>query len=147
MSQKWVTVKQACNILDISRTTLYRRIKHREIATKKDETNKTLCFITVTDGADIETTTVTDGTPNSTDQLEQEVKQWRERVKSQENEIVELKQELRRKDELLEDNRQRQDTIILQLTRQLEQSQRLLEFHQEPWYRRWFGRYRKEEMS
>jgi len=48
------------------------------------------------------------------------------------------------KDALLEDNRQRQDTIILQLTRQLEQSQRLLEYHQEPWYRRWFRKGQKD---
>jgi len=38
----------------------------------------------------------------------------------------------------LEDARQRSDTIVLQLTRQLEQSQRLLEYHRGPWYRRWF---------
>lgn len=38
----------------------------------------------------------------------------------------------------LEDARQRSDTIALQLTRQLEQSQRLLEYHRDPWYRRWF---------
>jgi excisionase family DNA binding protein len=38
----------------------------------------------------------------------------------------------------LEDARQRSDTIVLQLTRQLEQSQRLLEYHRDPWYRRWF---------
>jgi len=32
--------------------------------------------------------------------------------------------------------RERSDTVILQPTRQMEQSQRLLEYHQEPWYRR-----------
>ena len=140
MSQKWVTVKQACNTLGISRTTLYRRIQQGEIETKKDDTSKTMCSINVPDGTDNGTTTVPGETPYSAAQLGQEMEQWRERVDSQEKEITELKQELRRKDELLEDNRQRQDTIILQLTRQMEQSQRLLEYNAEPWYRRMFGK-------
>ena len=37
----------------------------------------------------------------------------------------------------LEEARERSDTIILQLSRQLEQSQRLLEHHKAPWWRRW----------
>ena len=45
----------------------------------------------------------------------------------------------------LEDARQRSDTIVLQLTRQLEQSQRLLEYHRDPWYRRWFRKRRPTE--
>jgi len=48
-----------------------------------------------------------------------------------------LRQKLEEKDQLLEENRKRQDTIILQLTHQLEQSQRLLEHHKAPWWRRW----------
>lgn len=59
--------------------------------------------------------------------------------------ITVLKEQLQEKDKQieslqrqLEDASQRHDTIVLQMTRQLEQSQRLLEFHQEPWYRRWF---------
>lgn len=49
------------------------------------------------------------------------------------------KQIAKLQDELSEAS-QRHDTIVLQLTRQLEQSQRLLEYNQEPWYRRWFKR-------
>ena len=44
----------------------------------------------------------------------------------------------------LESSRERTDTIILQLIRQLEQSQQLLEYHEEPWYRKWFGRKREQ---
>jgi DNA binding domain, excisionase family len=47
---------------------------------------------------------------------------------------------LKERIEELEGARERTDTIILQLTRQLEQSQRLLEYHQAPWWRRWFSR-------
>ncbi len=38
---------------------------------------------------------------------------------------------------------ERHDTIVLQLTRQVEQSQRLLEDKSDPWYRRWFRKGRK----
>jgi len=51
-----------------------------------------------------------------------------------------LKTDLDEARRTLEDNRQRQDTIILQLTRQLEQSQRILEAHSVPWWRRFFKR-------
>lgn len=57
--------------------------------------------------------------------------------------IVRLRDEneyLKQRVEELEQARERSDTIILQLTRQLEQSQRLLEYHQSPWWRRWFRR-------
>lgn len=37
-----------------------------------------------------------------------------------------------------EDSRQRQDVIILQLTRQLDEQTKLLEYHQVPWWKRWF---------
>ena len=86
MSQKWVTVKQACNILSISRTTLYRRIKEDNIETKKDGNNMTMCCINVPNGTNIETTGVPDVTVNSLVQLEQEVKQWQEKAETQEKE-------------------------------------------------------------
>ena len=37
---------------------------------------------------------------------------------------------------------QRHDTIVMQLTRQLENQQKLLEYHESPWWRRWFRKYR-----
>lgn len=53
------------------------------------------------------------------------------------NEIMESRQQI-------EESRQRSDTIIMQLTRQLEQSQRLLEYHKESWYRKLFRRKRNK---
>ena len=54
-------------------------------------------------------------------------------VSDKDKQIAKLQEEVSQASE-------RSDTIILQLTRQLEQSQRLLKYHQEPWYRRVFGR-------
>ena len=45
----------------------------------------------------------------------------------------------------LEDASHRHDTIVLQLTRQMEQSQRLLEYKSEPFYRRWFKKKREDD--
>jgi len=52
--------------------------------------------------------------------------------------ISELEDRLKEKDRIIEEASQRHDTIVLQLTRQLDQSQRLLEYHREPFWRRWF---------
>ena len=61
------------------------------------------------------------------------------------SEVERLREKLDEKDKALEDARQaaeeashRHDTIVLQLTRQVEQSQRLLEYHSDPWYKRIF---------
>jgi len=37
----------------------------------------------------------------------------------------------------IQDMSERHDTIVLQMTRQMEQTQRMLETAKEPWYRRW----------
>ena len=47
---------------------------------------------------------------------------------------------LREQLQAYEERSQRQDTIILQLTRQLEQSQKLLEYNRAPFWRRWFSK-------
>lgn len=55
--------------------------------------------------------------------------------------IDRLKEEnvyLKERGQEFETARERSDTVIMQFTRQMEQSQRLLEYHQEPWYRRVF---------
>ena len=52
---------------------------------------------------------------------------------------------LRGRIEELEKARERQDTIMLELTRQLHDQQQLLEYHQEPFWRRWFRRNRPDE--
>jgi chromosome segregation ATPase len=37
----------------------------------------------------------------------------------------------------IQDMSERHDTIVMQMTRQMEQTQRMLESHKEPWYRKW----------
>lgn len=59
------------------------------------------------------------------------------------SEVEYLRGELKAERENSEQAKERSDTIILQLTRQLESQQRLIEYHQEPFYKRWFKRRRK----
>jgi len=47
-----------------------------------------------------------------------------------------LKQQIEDKDRILEDSRQRQDMIIMQLTRQLDNQLKLMESKKTPWYRK-----------
>ena len=54
--------------------------------------------------------------------------------------LREENQYLKERIQQLEHARERSDTLMLQLTRQLEQSQRLLDGHREPFWRRWFAK-------
>ncbi len=69
----------------------------------------------------------------------QELVQQIEELKSQLGQEREGVEEARK---AAEETSQRHDTIVLQLTRQ---NQQLLEYHQEPWYRRWFRRRKSGE--
>ena len=58
--------------------------------------------------------------------------------------IAGLKSEVEYLRQELKDTRERSDTIVLQLTRQLENQQKLLEHHQEPFWRRLWRRRKTE---
>ena len=123
MTSKWVSMTVACNALDISESTLRRRIDQGKIESKI-ENGKRLVLI------DIDSqTTIREPNIVLVEQLKSEIEY--------------LRQELERKNEQItafDEGRQRQDTIMLQLTRQVEQSQRMLEYHQTSLWQRIFKR-------
>ena len=123
MTSKWVSMTVACNALDISESTLRRRIDQGKIESKI-ENGKRLVLI------DIDSqTTIREPDIVLVEQLKSEIEY--------------LRQELERKNEQItafDEGRQRQDTIMLQLTRQIEQSQRMLEYHQTSLWQRIFKR-------
>ena len=80
-------------------------------------------------------------------ELKEQIAELRNEKENWQRERAELQSELRDARNQTEEARQRSDTIILQLTRQLEQSQLLLEYHQEPWYRKLFKKRRHEDLS
>jgi len=131
MNAKWVSVKAACHLLDISESTLRRRIKQGIIRAEGEGRERR---IAIESDAQV-TATVT---PNESEQLRKENEDLREQVEW-------LKGKLDQRDQERSQVSERHDTIVLQLTRQLEQSQRLLEYHEEPFYRKWFKKRKKPE--
>jgi DNA anti-recombination protein RmuC len=118
---KWLTVQEAEKVLSLSERSIRRRIDSGKLESKKQGGRR----IVRVDVESEESATASDTRQVSDSDIESElVQQLRA-----ENEY--LRQELSQA-------RERSDTIILQLTRQVEQSQRLLEYKREPWYRRWF---------
>ena len=130
MTDKWVSLTTACQSLNISESTIRRRIEQGKIESKREDGRRLVLIdsdslLIDPDGLMTETAL----------------------VKQLQSEIECLRQELDRRNkqvENMEEGRQRQDTIMLQLTRQLEQSQRMLEHHRESFWKRWFGRKRKD---
>lgn len=133
MTGQWKTLKEAGEILGVSESTIRRRIKQDDIQSKV-ENNKRLILIQevnqmtgqMTEYAHLKT---------ENERLLQENAELKEQLKHRDS-------QLQVKDEQTAEASNRHDTIVLQLTRHLEQSQRLLEYHEEPFYRRWFRRKR-----
>jgi len=120
-----MTIQQACQRLGKSESTIRRWIRSGKLtATKVDSV------------WDIPEAAVSD---LSSDKQAEGIDQEPEAMLGR---LLEENEYLKERIQELEGARERSDTIILQLTRQLEQSQRLLEYHRGPFWRRWF---RKEK--
>ena len=114
MAKMWQTVTGACQSLGISQRTLYRRIKKGDIESKVED-NRRLVLVDVPDGLP----EADNGRQVASGEL---VTELRSRVEH-------LEQELDKRNQQID----QQNMIVMQLTRQLEQSQRLLEHHRDPW--------------
>lgn len=142
MAEKWVTLAVGCQVLGISDRTLRRRINDGAIQSKL-EGGRRLVRVDIPDSQSVHTsrdvvnggvvTSIADAMLNG--QLHKENEYLRGQLERKDEQITALQSEL-------SESRHRQDTIVLQITRQLEQSQRLLDYHHAPWYRRWFRRSR-----
>lgn len=126
--KRWVTVSQACDIYKVTRRTLTRWIQQGKVESKLENNRR---LILATDEGHSETTEGHDDLDGSQDV-------------SQHDLIDQLRSENEYLRSELKETKERSDTIVLQLTRQLDQSQRLLEYHQDPWYRRWFRKKQEE---
>ena len=130
LSDNWYTIAEAVGIFGVSDRTIRRRIGKGEIKTKLEGRTRYV-FI------DNASSTLPDDV--SSIALIEQLRGENDHLRQQVNDLqAQLKEERTRADEA----RERQDTLMLQLTRQLEQSQRLLDYHQAPWWRRWFGKKR-----
>ncbi len=123
-------MSQACDIYGVTRRTLTRWVKEGKVESKLENRRR---FILITDEGHGETQEGHDDSDMSQDMSQQKL------IDQLCSEVAYLRTELK-------ETKERSDTIILQLTRQLEQSQRLLEFHQDksPWWKRVFNRNKEE---
>ena len=144
MAEQWFQVPEAASVLDITERTLRKHISEDKIQSKLEEGRRLVLIDTdmVSEAPSHEATMI--------EQLKSDMEHLHEELSEKTKEITELKPELKNKDEYLrekDDQREqashRHDTIVLQLTRQLDSQQRLLEYHESPWYRRWFHRDKK----
>lgn len=124
MASKWLSSIEACQVLGISQSTLRRRIDKGEIETKLENGKR---MILVTTDNYVDTTTPK---TEMVRQLQSELELLREQVKQKDDQINKLQEELR-------DSRERSDTIIMTLTRQVQDAQQLASYWQQPFWRRW----------
>ena len=128
MSSKWITVDEAAAILKVSTSTVRRRVESGKIESKLEDGRR---LVWVSDDTQM----------SSSDKLLiTELHTQNEHLR---NQIENLQEQVVENQRSSDDASQRHDTIVLQLTRQLEQSQRMLEAHREPWYRRMFKKGRE----
>ncbi len=143
----WHTITEACEILGISVRTIRRRISEAKVDSRLED-GRRMVLITeedrhsATPSANVTTDTVTD-TPDDTPDDGTAVQP--ELVEQLKSEVEYLRKQLDNSNERHDQEKERADTIILHLTRQLEQSQRRLEDHSAPWYRRLLKRRNKPE--
>lgn len=125
---EWVPVSKAAQIRKCSERTIYNLTKKGVLQSKK-EGGRLLVLMDV---------------PEDTSEVDPKFSEVLSVLQAQ---LEEKDKQIDNLQKQLEDASHRHDTIVLQLTRQMEQSQKLLEYQSEPFYRRWFRKKRKEDLS
>ncbi len=131
----WLTIKEACDRFGISERTLRRRISKGTVVSKKKGNLRFVLAESLAAVSEMAEEKVPLQGGSYLAELVEELKGDKGRLQKQ---VMDLQSELK-------DCSNRHDTIVLQLTRQLDQSQRLLEYHREPFWRKWFKPRKGEE--
>ena len=131
--EEWITVKDAAQLRNCTERNVLRLIQKGELEAKR-EGRKWRILKETAEQASEESPNMSDMISVLKVQLEGKDKQIEEKDKQ----IERLQEQIEETSRTLSESSQRHDTIVMQLTRQLEQSQRMLEAHRDPWYRRWF---------
>ena len=124
MTSRWLSSIEACQVLGISQSTLRRRIDKGEVETKL-ESGKRMVLVTVDNYVD-----TTNPETEMVKRLQSEIELLRDQVKQKDDQIKKLQEELG-------ESRERSDTIIMTLTRQVQDAQQLASYWQQPFWRRW----------
>ncbi len=144
MEAEWIPVKEVAKLLEISERQVLNRIHTSKLKAKR-EGKIWLVHSSLSEPND-ESERIPKGSDNEAyTKLEETVELLKEQLKEKDKQIDKLQEQFSETQKASEDASQRHDTIVMQLTRQLEQSQRMLSAHQDPWYRKWFGKKTREQ--
>ena len=134
MTGQWKTLKEACEILGVSESTIRRRIKKGEFQSKLGN-NKRLIFIQEINQMTGQMTgyAMVQHLQNENERLLQENAELREQLERRDALLEEKDADLRKEREAAEEASHRHDTVVMQMTR-------LLEYHQQPFWRKLFSR-------
>lgn len=118
MNSKWVSLNEACEILNISLSTLRRRIDAGEFESKLEGKRR---LVTISDEVQVSSkmtqAALIDQLRQENGRLNQQLAEKDRQINSLQNQITEASQ--------------RHDTVIMQISR-------MLEYERQPFWRRWF---------
>jgi len=141
-SDEYMSVKDAANFLKVTEKTVINRINRGEIEGIQEGR-----FWKV-GRQSVEKAAKEDSVNLPKDSGDSEVIQiLKAQLQERTTEASELREQVAKLTEDVRNASERHDTVVIHLTRQMEQSQRLLEYNQEPWYRRMFRKGRKEKID
>ena len=132
MTRKWVSVSEACILLSISKSTLYRRINEGNIESKR-EGKLTMCLIDMPDESQYETSDTLNNSLHVVEQLRSENEHLRQQVTQLQERLDEKDEGLRRKDDQIAEASNRHDILLMQMTK-------MLEYERQPFWRKLFQR-------
>lgn len=115
MSEEWITTKEAARRLDVSVRRVVDRIHKRKLWARRDGK------IWLVHSSLSPPSEDANGVRTASERTLEET-------------VRILTQQIEQKDKQIE----RQQIIIMQLSRDIESQQKLLEYHRSPWWRRWF---------
>lgn len=128
----WIPIAEATSEFSISERTLWRRIQKGTIKSRKEGRHRLVSREAVAESVQ------TQQSPTGDLSVIEQRRQLRMDINYLRTENNELRAQLRDESDKADAAKQRSDTIILQLTRQMEQAQLALEAHREPFWKRWF---------
>ena len=138
--QEWITVKDAARIRNCSERNIIRLIQAGELEAKKDGKRWLILMDTseLDSASSPQLTEVMSALKVQLQEKDSQIGKLQDQLEQMRNDMAGMRKEASEASE-------RHDTIVLQLARQIEQSQRLLEYHEEPFYRRWFRKRKRPE--
>ena len=126
MAEEWITVKEAAKSRNCTDRTVLRWIERGEIESKRDGHRWLV----------LKSSLKSDESPTENEivsVLKAQLEDLKAELEEAKNQIKEKDEDLRRKDEQLAEASHRHDTVVMQMTR-------LLEYHQQPFWRKLFSR-------